>query len=175
MLCHFRTFCNQCTIQNAYVRTHWGFPTPTILSLVFTIPFKLGSSLFFCLSLPLVFLQPIRYGCWLDGSCTFQNISFHIVVGSPIPILAISVNPVFWFLDSPGFNMVKSLNKNIFGVSYLSFGAGLCSVTSSLLKCWNERSFFFSDLDKWLVIAINLSSLGSVLVHSFAGTVLFYL
>ena len=75
----------------------------------------------------------------------------------------------------PGFKTVKSLNLTHVGVPSFSFGVGLGSVTSSSLVFFKGISFGLSDLDRQIDCARILSSLGSVLVHSFATTVLFYL
>ena len=100
---------------------------------------------------------------------------FRIVLGEPPPILAISGNNVLWFLDSPGFNIVKSLNINRVGVPSFSVGVGMCFSTSSSLKNFKDRIFSPYNLDIWVVSARILASLRSVLVHSFSTTMLLYL
>ena len=101
--------------------------------------------------------------------------SFRIVIGAPPPIFAISDNISPWFIDTPGFNIVNSLNKNIVGVPYFIVGAGLGYVTSYYLDCYKDRSLFFSNLYIQVVSEIILVSLGSVLVHYFVANVLLYL
>ena len=98
---------------------------------------------------------------------------FHLVLGAPIPILAISGNIVLLFLDYPRFKIFKYLNINIVGVPSFSVDTGLGSVTSYSLRYFKDRSFFLSNLDKWVVSEIILTSLGYVLVHYFAATMLF--
>ena len=64
------------------------------------------------------------------------------MLGSPIPILAISRNIIVWFIDHPGLKIVKSLNINIVGFLSFGFGYGLDYVTSSSLNCCKDRSLF---------------------------------
>ena len=70
------------------------------------------------------------------------KIPFHIVLGTPIPILAIYGNIIVWIIDSLGLNIVKNLNITLVGVPYFSVGAGMGSVTSYSLDCCKEKSLF---------------------------------
>ena len=112
--------------------------------------------------------------------CMVHIISFKfpfcIVLGSPIPIFSISGNIIFLFIYSIGFNIIYYLNITIVEVPSFSvvFGAGLGSVTSYYLNICKDRSFFPSNLDKQVVSAIILTSLGYVLVHYFTHTMLLY-
>ena len=78
----------------------------------------------------MVHLHPIKF-------------AFHTVLGEPIPILTISGNIFLWFIDSTGFNVVKSLNITIVEVPYFSVGVGMCYVTSYSLNYCNEIFFNF--------------------------------
>ena len=137
------------TIHTQY-RLHWwgqseAFSNPTIPSWLFTAPFSLELTLFIGLSLPIFFfgLFIILVG-WMVH-VHYIKFPFHIVLGSPIPILVISGTHILWFLDSPIFNMVKSLNITLVGVPYFSVGAGMGSMTNFYLNCCKDRSFFFIE------------------------------
>ena len=83
------------------------FPTSTITSWVFTIPWTLVPALFVRFSLPLFFFVPfIVLVAWMDH-VHFIKFPFRLVLGALVPILAISGNLILWFLDSPVFNIVK--------------------------------------------------------------------
>ena len=71
---------------------------------------------------------------------------FRIFLGAPIPILAISGDIMFWFVDSPLFNIFKSLNITLVGYPSFSVGTGMGSVTSSSLDCFKDKSFVFLQL-----------------------------
>ena len=79
------------------------------------------------------------------------KIPFHPVLGAPPPILAISGNIFSRYLDSQGFNIVKSRNTTLVGFPSFSVGAGLGSVTYFSLKYCKARSLVFSKTDKLLV------------------------
>ena len=98
---------------------------------------------------------------------------FHIVLGSPPPILSISRNIFLLFIDTTEFKIFNSLNITHVGVPSFSVGSGLGYVTSYFLYFFKDR-LFLSNLDKLVVSARILASLGSVLVHSFAANMLFY-
>ena len=66
---------------------------------------------------------------------------FHIVLGAPPPILDISSNIFPWFIDTPGFNIVISLNITIVVVSYFIVGEGMVSVTLYSLDFCKDRLF----------------------------------
>ena len=51
--------------------------------------------------------------------------NFHIVLGAPPPILAISSNIFPLFLDEPGFNIGYYLSINVVGIHFFSVGAGI--------------------------------------------------
>ena len=110
------------------------------------------------------FFELVYHACWLYCSCKFHEIPWHIVIGALIPTLDISGNIVLWFLESPVFNIVESLNITIVGVLYFSVGEGLVSVTSSSFNCFKDLSFFPSNLNRCVVSARILAYLGSVLV-----------
>ena len=80
-----------------------------------------------------------------------KKIPFHPVLGAPPPILVISGNIFSRYLDSPGFNIVKSLNITLVGVPSFSVCAGLGSVTYLSLRYCKARSLVFSKIDKLLV------------------------
>ena len=123
----------------------WGkseaFSTSTVSSLVFTIPYFMGPTIFVCFYLPLIlFIQFIMVvGCIFHVNSI--KFTFRIVLGTPIPILSISGNLIPWFLYSPIFKIVKSLKIILVGVPYFSVGAGLGYVTSYYLNCFNYISF----------------------------------
>ena len=77
-------------------------------------------------------------------------------------------------MDSPGFKIVKYLKIDLVWVPYFSVGAGLGYVTSSSFNFFNERSFVLYNLDRRVVSARILVSLGSVLVHYCDDTILLY-
>ena len=104
----------------------------------------------------------------------FIKFPFHIVLGAPPPILAKSGNLLLLFLEYPRLNIVKSLNITLVEVPYFSVGAGMGSVPYSSLECCNNI-FCFSNLDRPVVSDFFKSSLGYVLAHYFAATMLFYL
>ena len=123
---------------------------------------------FFGFSIPMLFFSPFVVLVFWMVHVHSIKFPFGIVFGSPIPILAISGNLVLWFLDFPGFNIVKSLNIPLVVVPSFSVGVGLCYVTfSSSLNCLKYRIFVFSNLDKRFVVAIILASFWSVLVNFF--------
>ena len=76
---------------------------------------------------------------------------FRILLGGPPQILVISVKIIFWFLDTPGLKLLKSLNINTFGVPYFSVGAGLGYVTYFSLNCYNAIIFSVNYTDELLV------------------------
>ena len=124
----------------------WGqselFSTSTTSSWVFTIPCTLEPSLFLDYYLLLFFFSPfIVFIGWIF-SVHFIKFLFHILLGAPPPIFSISGNIFPWFLDTPVFNVVKSLNITIVWVSKLIFGEGLSYVTASSLEFCKEGGFF---------------------------------
>ena len=88
--------------------------------------------------------------------------------------MAISGNIFLWFIDSPGFNIVKSLKITIVGVPSFSVGAGLGYVNYSSFNCCKEIIFVLYKSDRRVVNARILVSLGSVLVPYCADTILLY-
>ena len=95
--------------------------------------------------------------CFLDG--------WFMYVPSHFPLILClrhqyqywtSMNIVLWFIDSPRFKIVKNLSITLVGVPSFHVGEIMASVSSS----------------KLVLSAIILSSLVSVLVHSFAATML---
>ena len=100
---------------------------------------------------------------------------FCIVLGAPPPILIISSDLFLWFIDTSGWNIVKSLNIPLVEVPSYSVGAGMGPDTSSQFYCYKYISFFLSNFYRRVVSASILASLGSVLVYSFAATMLFVL
>ena len=139
-------------MQNESVMKEWGFSTSTITSWVFTIPCTLGSTLFVGFYLTLIlFILFIMFIGWMVH-VNFIKFPYHLVPGSPIPILAISDNTILWFIDSPGLSIYNSLNITLVGVPSFSVGAGLGSFTSSYLKyCKNINVFFLNQIDELLV------------------------
>ena len=118
-----------------------AFPTSNISSWFFTIPFYLGPPLFVGLFLPLLFFSPfIVIIVWMVHVYSIE-FPLNLVIGAPIPILAISGNLILWFLDSPGLKIVKFLKINIIVVPSFSVDTGLGSVTYSSLNCYKDRSF----------------------------------
>ena len=99
--------------------------------------------------------------------------SLHIVLWAPPTILSISGNLFLWFLDSPLFKNFKSLSITLVRFHYFRVFTGMDSVTSSYLNCFKDRSVF-SNLDRQVVIARIVSSLGSDLVHFPPASMLFY-
>ena len=111
----------------------WGqsedFYTSTISSWVFNIPCSLRSDLFLGIYLNLFLFTPfIMLVVWMVN-VNPMNFHFHIVIGAPIPILAIFGNPILWFIEYTGSKIVKSLNITLVGVLYFSVGADMGSVT----------------------------------------------
>ena len=120
-----------------------AFYTSTDSSLFFTIHCMLGTAIFKGLTIPLLFFSPfIVFVGWMVYVHPIK-FPFHLVLGAPPPILDISGNIFLWFIDSPGFKIVKSLSITLVGFTYFYIGAGLGYVTSSSLKCWKDRSFVF--------------------------------
>ena len=68
---------------------------------------------------------------------------FPFLLGAPPPILAISGNIFFRFIDFPGFNIVKYLKITIVVIPYFIVGAGLCYGTYSSLECFKDKSNFY--------------------------------
>ena len=133
----------------------------------------LGPSLFVAFSINLFFFSLfIVLVVWMVHINSIK-FPFRIVLGAPPPILSISGNIFFRFLESSGFNIVNPLYITLVGVPSFSFGMGICSITSSSLNCYKDRSFF-SNLDRRFVSVIFLSYLGSILVHYFSAAVLLY-
>ena len=99
---------------------------------------------------------------------------FGIVLWSPSPILDISGNLFLWFIDSPGFNIIKSLNINLVGFTSFSVGEGLVYINSFSFKYTKDINCVLYNLDKIVVSAIILSSLGSVFIEYSTGTMLLY-
>ena len=155
---------------SAQCRLHlWGqiedFSTSTIFSWVFFIPSSLGPSLFVGLYIPLLILGPLTMLYVWVVHVHYIKIIFCLVIGAPL---------FLWYVDSPGLNIVKSLNITLFWFPYFIVGVGMVYVTSSSFNFCKYRSFL-SNLDKRVVSEIILSSLGSVLVHSFSGIMPLYL
>ena len=69
--------------------------------------------------------------------------TFHLVIRAPPPILAISGNILLWFLDTPGFNIVKSLNISLVWVPSFTVGADMVSIISSFLNFCKDRGSVF--------------------------------
>ena len=161
-------------MQTEYVRIEWVIFYFHYFQLSFYNPLYAGTWPFLSFSIPnfLFVLFIILVGCMVH----VHSIKFplHIVLRSPTKILVISGNLFLWFIDTSVSNIVKSLNINFVGVSFFSVGAGLGYVTSSSLEYFKYRSFVLSNLDRWVVSAIILAYLGSVLVHYFAVSVLLY-
>ena len=126
---------NQCTIQTASVRIGWGFFHFQYFYLIFHHPLFSGTLPFLGLSLPLIFLNlfVMFVGCMVH----LHSIKFplRLVISTPILILAISGNLILWFLYSPGFKIVKSLNITIVGVPSFIVGKCLGCVISSFFNC----------------------------------------
>ena len=139
-----------------------------------TIPCDLEPELFVGFYLLLfLFIPLIIFIGWMVH-VHFIKFPFHLVLGAPPPIFAISGNILIWFLDTSGFNIVKSLNINLVGVPSFSVGEVQGSVKSSCLNFCKDRSLFFSILDRQGVSASILASLVSVSDHSVAATILLY-
>ena len=123
----------------------WGhsedFSTSTISSWIFAIPCPLVPALFVGFSIPLILFRP--FIMIVGGMVHVNSVKFtlHIMLGAPIPILAISDNIILWFIDSPVFKIVKSLNITLVGVPSFIVGTCMGYVTSSSLKCYKDRSF----------------------------------
>ena len=142
--CYFRLGHSTASAQ---FRLHmWGhsksFYTSATSSWVFTIPCTLVPDQFVGFYIPLFFFALfILLGGWMFYVHSIK-FPFRIVLGSPSPILAVSGNIFLWFLDTPGFKIVKSLNMSLAGLHSFSVGADISSVISSSLECCNNRIFF---------------------------------
>ena len=99
----------QWIMQTAYVRTEWVISNFRYFHL-FTIHCTLGPALFLGFSIPLFFFGPfiVFIGCMVHVHSI--KYPFHFVLGAPPQILAISSNILLWFIDMPGFKIVKFLN-----------------------------------------------------------------
>ena len=75
-------------------------------------------------------------------------------------------------MDSPGFNIVKSLNITLVGVPSFSFGSGIGFGSSFSLNCFKDRSLFYFKLDRLVVSARMFSSFGYFLVQYFSASIL---
>ena len=128
----YSTISTQCRLHI------WGqsedFSISNISVLVFAIPCSLVPSLFVGFSLPLLLFIPlIMLVGWMVHVHSIKFTLF-IVLGTSIPILAISGNIIIWFIDSPRFNIFNSLNITLVGVPSFGVGAVLSYVTSFSLK-----------------------------------------
>ena len=113
----------------------WGqseaFSISTNSSWVFTIPCTLGNALFVGFYLTFYFLSPlIMLVLWMVHVNSIK-LPLYPVLGTPPPILDISGNIFLWFLDTPVFKIVKSLNITLLGVNLFSVGAGMGSVQTT--------------------------------------------
>ena len=134
------------------------FFTFTIFSWDFTIPCTLISDLFLVLSIPLFFFIPfIMIVGWMVHINSIRS-PFHLVLGSPIPILAISHGIILWFIESPGFKIVKPLIITLVEVLSCCYGFGFCCLL--LLNCWKYRSFFSPWIGQTSCSCKNFSILG---------------
>ena len=130
---------------SAQYRLHlWGqsyyFYTSTISSWFLNIPCSMVPDLSVGFYIPLFFFIPfIMIVGWMVHVNSIK-FPFHPVFGLPIPILAIYGNITLLFIESTGFNIVKSLNKTLFGSPSFFVDAGLGSVTSSSLNFFKNIS-----------------------------------
>ena len=69
---------------------------------------------------------------------------FRIVIGTPPPILSISGNILFWYLDMQWFNIVRFLIITLVGLPYYSVVVGIGYVISSTLDCCKFRCFYLT-------------------------------
>ena len=133
---------------SAQCRMHiWGkseaFSIYIISGWVLTFSCTLGPALFVGFSITLFFFIPlIMFFGWIIYVHSIK-FPFSLILGAPLPILAISGNIILWFLDSPSFNIVNSLKITLVGVPFFIVGSGMVYVTSSSLDFCNERSFIF--------------------------------
>ena len=156
----------------------WGqsedFSTSIISSWVFTIPCSMGPDVFVGFSLPLTFFVTfIMLIFWMIHVHSIKFL-FHIVIRAPIPILAISGNYILWFIEYPGFKIVKCLNITLVRVTSFFLVRFWVLLTPSSLNCCNGRGFFLYHFDRWVVSEWILASSGSILVHYFAAAILLY-
>ena len=140
MVIEYNHFCyvnlEDSTISAQWRLHLWGqseaFTTSTISSWVFSIPWYLLPALFVGFSLHMFLFRPlVMFVNWMVH-VYYIKFPFRHVLGSPIPILAIPGYIILWFLDSPGLNMVKSLNISLVGVPsfIVVVGTGLYFDTS---------------------------------------------
>ena len=99
------TISEQCRLN---LRGHSeDYSISTISSWVFTIPCSLGPDFFVLFSLHLIFFSPfIMLVGWMVNVHSIRFL-FDVIIRAKIPILDISVNPIFLFFDSLVFNTVK--------------------------------------------------------------------
>ena len=77
--------------------------------------------------------MPIHIFYCTDGSCACHKFCIHVVIKGPLPIIFISSNLVFKFIDSPGFKVGKSLKITLVGLTFYKVSAVMGSVSSSSL------------------------------------------
>ena len=109
----------------------------------------------------LLFLRPSAI--LSRGVILVHSIKFicHIVFGAPPLVRPIITNLALGFFSAPRFKVVKALHITFVGVPSYSIRAGCC-----------EEFLTFSNLDRCIVNKRVLASFGSVLVRSFAATML---
>ena len=141
LLYHPGTLRSQFKMQTVSVRTEWVIFHFYYFQLSFQNPFYAGNCPFLVLSIHLFFLSSLIVLVVWMVHVHFISFPLHLVLGAPPPILAISGNILLLFIDSPGFNIGKSFNITLVGVTSFSVGSGMGSVNSSYLHCCKDRIF----------------------------------
>ena len=147
--CRVQLFCyvslGHSTVSTKFRMNIWGKSDYSTISIIYswvlTTLCTLGPDLFVGFYIPIFFFNPfIMIFGWIVHMNSIK-FTFHLVLGSPIPILALSGNLILWHIVSLWFNVVKSLNITLVGVPSFSVGAGLDYFASSYLKFCKCRIF----------------------------------
>ena len=108
-------FHSKCIIQIASVSTEWGIFHFHYFHFSFHNPLYACICPFLGLSFPLFFfILFIVLVLWMVHVHSIK-FTFRIVLGALSPILDISGYLYIWFLDTPGFNIIESLNITLVG------------------------------------------------------------
>ena len=101
--------------------------------------------------------------------------TFYFVLGIPLPLLAMVINILLRFIDATIFKVVKSINKRVLGSLYLLLLQVRILFDISGSTIVRTKILVISNLDRRVVSTRILSLLGSILVQSFAATMVWYL
>ena len=134
LLCQLGTFHSQCTMHITFARIKRGFFYFYHFHLSFHHTLYAKTCTFCSIISSYDFIHTIQNACCMYGSSTIHDPPFQPDLGAPPPILVISGNIFSRYIDSPEFNIVKSLNITLVGVLYFIIGAGLGSVTYFYLE-----------------------------------------